>query len=125
MYLIFEYFTTDKHVNTPVCFETCRCYHVIRKTTQQPHTANDGPLKTTTFSADTSSPAYNTNYPEQTRDIFGEWERLPMGNVLPSPGDYVAQLILTEESFHGDGGQYAGSWAAAMGATIQFNTEES
>jgi hypothetical protein len=33
-------------------------------------------------------------------------------------------LFLTEESFHGSGGQYAGGWAAAMGNEIIFNIPE-
>ena len=122
-YLLFDYFITDEHGDATVLFETGSCHHVLWKTTQRSHTTNDGPLKTTTFTANTSSPAYDVNYSEQTITIFGEWERLPMGNVNLSAGEYVAQLMLTEESFHGDGGQYAGNWAAAMGATIQFNNE--
>jgi len=122
-YLLFDYFITDEQGNATIPFETGSCYHVLWKTTQRSHTVNDGPLKTTTFTANDTSPAYDTNYPSQTIDIFGEWERLPMGNVPLSPGEYTAQLMITEESFHGDGGQYAGNWAAAMGATIQFNTE--
>jgi hypothetical protein len=122
-YLCFDYFITDEHGNAMIVFETGSCYHVLWKTTQRSHTADDGPLITTSFTANTSSPAYDVNYPEQTRSIFGEWERLPMGNVPPLPGEYTAQLMLTEESFHGDGGQYAGNWAAALGATIQFSNE--
>ena len=122
-YLCFDYFITDEQGDATITFETGSCYHVLWKTTQRSHTAYDGPIETTTFTADTSSPAYDINYPEQTVDIFGEWERLPMGNVHLSSSEYVAQLTLTEESFHGDGGQYAGNWAAAMGATITFTIE--
>jgi len=122
-YLLFDYFITDEHGNATVPFETGSCYHVLWKTTQRTRTADDGPLKTTTFSATPSSPAYNTTYPTQTISLFGEWERLPISGVPLAPGEYSAQLILTEESFHGDGGQDAGNWAAAMGATIQFNNE--
>jgi hypothetical protein len=123
-YLLFEYFITDGQGDATVLFETGSCYHVLWKTTQRSHTGNDGPIIATTFTANTSSPAYDVNYPEQTIDIFGEWERLPIGGVPLAPGDYTVQLILTEESFHGDGGQYAGNWAGAMGATIQFNIDE-
>jgi hypothetical protein len=42
------------------------------------------------------------------------------GRSYLQPGDYLAQIILTEESFHGNGGSYAGNWAGAMGAGIQF-----
>jgi hypothetical protein len=61
------------------------------------------------------------DFPYQTVNIFGEWERLPVGEVYLQPGDYSAQIILTEESFHGSGGQYSGGWAAAMSADIEFN----
>jgi len=123
-YLLFEYFITNEQGDTTVQFETGSCYHVLWKTTQRSHTGDDGQIQTTTFTANTSSPAYNTNYSIQTIDIFGEWERLPIGGVPLAPGNYTAQLIITEESFHGDGGQYAGNWAEAMGATIQFNILE-
>ena len=124
-YLLFEYFITDEQGEATVLFETGSCYHVLWKTTQRSHTSDDGLIITTTFTADTSSLAYDTTYPEQTINIFGEWERLPISGVPLAPGDYSAQLILTEESFHGDGGQYAGNWAGAMGATIQFSTDGS
>jgi hypothetical protein len=122
-YLLFDYFITNEQGNATIDFETGSCYHVLWKTTQRARVTDDGPLKTTTFTANTSSPAYDTNYPEQTIEIFGEWERLPMGSVNLSSSEYIAQLMITEESFHGDGGTYAGNWAAAMGATIQFNNE--
>jgi hypothetical protein len=50
--------------------------------------------------------------------VFGEWERLPCGDVRLPPGDYQGHFILTEESFHGSG--LAGGWAAAMGASVSF-----
>lgn len=59
-------------------------------------------------------------YLEQTVDIFREWEQLPIGGVPLAPGNYTAQLILTEESFHSEGGLYAGNWVGATGAEIQF-----
>ena len=118
-YLLFDYFTTDGYGNATLSFETGSCYHVLWKTTQRTHTGDDGPIITTTFTANTSSPAYDVNYSEQTVDIFGEWERLPMGNVPLSTGSYTAQLMITEESFHGTG-ENEGSWAAAMGTDISF-----
>jgi hypothetical protein len=51
-------------------------------------------------------------------NIFGEWERLPVGGVTPPPGDYEAEFVLTEESFHGGG--LAGGWAAAVGSMVTF-----
>jgi hypothetical protein len=122
-YLCYGYFITDGQGNATVLFETGSCYHVLWKTTQRAHTNDDGPIDTTTFTTTSTSPAYDTDYPEQTVNIFGEWERLPMGDVPLPVGDYTAQLTLTEESFHGDGGAYAGNWAGAMGASIQFNND--
>ncbi len=43
-----------------------------------------------------------------------------MGKVYPEPGNYTCQIILTEESFHGSGGNLAGQWAAAMGGSLEF-----
>jgi len=126
-YLLFDYFVTDIQGNATIAFETGSCYHVLWKTTQSyTHTGDDGTILTTTFTANTSSPAYDTNYTVQTIEIFGEWERLPMADVPLQPGAYTAQLTLTEESFHGDGGTYAGNWAAAMATTsISFIIEDS
>jgi len=62
-------------------------------------------------------------YDINTCSIFGEWERLLVGGVYLQPGEYLAQMNLTEESFHRSGGSFAGNWAGAMGAEIQFNIE--
>jgi hypothetical protein len=121
-YLVFDYFITDGEGNATFEFEANSSYHVLWKTTQRTRTASDGPIKTSTFDPDaTSSPAYDTDYGEATVSIFGEWERLPVGGVYLQAGDYAAEIILTEESFHGSGGSLAGNWAAAMGSPIHFS----
>jgi len=119
-YLVFDYFITDEYGNATFNFEVNSSYHVLWKRSQRTHTDDDGPVKSSTFDANTSSPAYNIDYPLQTVDLFGEWERLPVGGIFLKSGYYSAQIVLTEESFHGDGGSYAGNWAAAMGNNIQF-----
>jgi hypothetical protein len=43
-----------------------------------------------------------------------------MGGVPLPSGAYRCQIVLTEESFHGSGGAYAGNWAGAMSAEIAF-----
>jgi hypothetical protein len=119
-YLVFDYFITDQDGNATFEFKTNSSFHVLWKTEQRAWTASDGPLKTATFDVDPLlSPAYDTDYVEATVTIFGEWERLPVGGIFLQPGDYTAEIILTEESFHGSG--IAGSWAAAMGASIDFS----
>ena len=119
-YIVFNYFITDENGHASLPFEVNSSYHVLWKTTQRTWTAADGPIKSATFDPDPAlSPAYNTDYGEATVSIFGEWERLPVGEIFPEIGDdFEAQLVLTEESFHGSGGEYAGGWAAAMSANI-------
>ncbi len=122
-FFMFDYFVTDPQGNITIPFETGSCYHVLWKTTQRVNTTEDGALLSTTFTANTSSPTYDTNYTEKTIELFGEWERLPIADVPLQPGAYTAQLVLTEESFHGDGEQYVGNWAAAMTTSISFIIE--
>ena len=119
-YMVFNYFVTDSGGKATLSFQVDSSYHVLFKTTQRTRTTSDGPIKTTTFDAGPTSSAYSSDYPTQTVSIFGEWERLPVGGVILSPGGYNCQFILTEESFHGSGSTYAGNWAAAMGAFVSF-----
>jgi hypothetical protein len=118
-YLLFGYFITDSNGDGNLYFETGNCYHVLWKTTQRAHVADDGPLKTVTFDPVLSA-AYDTDYPSSTVSIFGEWERLPMGSVNLAAGNYSCQIVLTEESFHGTG-PLEGNWAAAMNTNIFFS----
>ena len=110
----------DGNGTTMLQFETGSSYHFIWKTTQRSNTIDDGPVKTVTFDPATSQPAYDTDYPSNTISIFGEWERLPMGQVNLQSGEYNCQILLTEESFHGSGGELAGNWAGAVTANIMF-----
>ncbi len=119
-YLLFDYFITDGDGTATLDFEADSSYHVLWKTSQRARTVDDGPLESSTFNPDPSSFAYDTDYGQSTVSIFGEWERLPVGMVYLQPGDYTCQIVLTEESFHGSGGAFAGNWAAAMGGEIQF-----
>ncbi|MCJ7570581.1 MAG: hypothetical protein MUO82_01710, partial [Candidatus Thermoplasmatota archaeon] len=119
-YLVFDYFITDEYGNATITFEANSSYHVLWKTTQRTHTVDDGPIKNSTFDVNISSPAYDIDYPQQTVAIFGEWERLPVGQLFLNPGCYDCQFVLTEESFLGDGGVNAGNWAAAMGKNVSF-----
>ncbi|KKK78554.1 hypothetical protein LCGC14_2842420, partial [marine sediment metagenome] len=82
----------------------------------------NGPIESITFDPDLSSYGYpaEPDYGKSTVKIFGEWERLPMGGVYLAPGNYTCQIILTEESFHGSGGNLRGQWAAVMGGSLEF-----
>jgi hypothetical protein len=124
-YLLFDYFITDANGDALLDFEANSSYHVLWNTYQRSHTANDGPTKSATFDPDPDQLAYDTDYSSSSMTIFGEWERLPVGEVYITPGEYICQIILTEESFHGwPGGSYTGQWAAALGADIQFTVED-
>jgi hypothetical protein len=120
-YLVFDYFITDPNGNATLNFQINSSYHVLFKTSQQARDSRDGPAKRASFDPAASDPAYGTDYPSRVVDIFGEWERLPTGAIQLLPGEYRSQVILTEESFHGSGGQYAGGWAAAMGGDLTFS----
>ena len=120
-YLVLDYFVTDGNGAASLDFVTDSSYHVLWKTSQRSPSADDGPEIVSTFDPDPGlHPAYDVDYGESTVSVFGEWERLPVGGVSPRPGEYSVQIMLTEESFHGDGSGYVGSWAAAMGGDIAF-----
>ncbi len=120
-YMVLGYFTTSELGEVDHAFWADSSYHVLWKTTQRARTVQDGPLETATFDPNPAiHPAYGVDYAEATVSIFGEWERLPVGGVKLPDGHYVCQLVLTEESFHGSGGTYAGNWAAAVGGSVEF-----
>jgi hypothetical protein len=130
-YLPFDFFITDENGNAVVQLEQNSSFHVFWNTQQNYYnnydSQKDGPLQTVTFDPDPNQPgsAYSTDYSEATMTAFGEWERLPMGEVYLPSGEYSCQFILTEESFHGwPGGSYTGNWASTMGADIQFTIDE-
>jgi hypothetical protein len=122
-YLVMDYFVTDAAGDASFDFEADSSYHVLWKTSQRTATSNDGPVKVAAFDPEPSGPAYDFDYGASAVGVFGEWERLPIGGVFLRPGAYACQMILTEESFHGSGGTYAGAWAAAMGAALSFTVE--
>ena len=120
-YLVLDYFITDANGDAIVNFQTDSSYHVLWKTSQRPHTSDDGPIKNTTFDPDPCSVAYDTDYGISNAETFGEWERLPVGGVYLPSGEYSAMFVLTEESFHSCGTQYGGCWAGAMAGPVYFN----
>jgi len=124
-YLVFDYVITDATGSDLLMVDQNSNYHVVWSTSQRARTAQDGPALTSTF--DVQLPdrvtAYDVDYSAAAVTIFGEWERLPVGGVILPPGAYEADLVLTEESFHGGG--LAGGWAAAMGARISFTVAAS
>ncbi len=127
-YLPFDFFITDEYGSAVLPLVQNSSFHVFWNTEQRSNDPdNDGPVKQVTFDPDPDQPgsAYATDYGESTMSVFGEWERLPMGGIVLPLGEYTCQFILTEESFHGwPEALYAGNWASAMGADIQFSIIE-
>jgi len=119
-YLVFDYFITDGKGDAVVDFVADSSYHVLWKTIRTPPSADDGPLVTATFRPNPSSPAYDTNYGKSTISVYGQVERTPVGGMFLPLGSYDATFVLTEESFHGSGGDLAGGWAAAMSGPAVF-----
>jgi len=119
-YWVAEYFVTDSNGNATVTFQADSSYHVLWKLSQRSPGTNDGVPTTTRFQASSTQPAYDVDYPERSVGIFGEWERLPTGALQLQPGDYACDMVLTEESFHGSGGEFAGGWATAMAGSVDF-----
>jgi hypothetical protein len=122
-YMVFAYFVTDGSGKATLQFRVDSSYHVLFKdypVNQRTWTPEDGPIETASFDPSTSSKAYDFDYGLSTVGVFGEWEHLYVGAIHLRAGIYTCQIVLTEESFHGSGGTYAGNWAAAMGGTISF-----
>ncbi|MDA1085501.1 MAG: hypothetical protein O2901_00590 [Verrucomicrobia bacterium] len=119
-YRPFDYFITDEQGNAVLGFAMMSAYHVLYKTDQRVRSSSDGPIKHHAFDPDPSAhDAYDTNYPASTVDVFGEWERLPADRVGITPGDYMLDLLITEESFH-ESDEHAGFWAHAMHGVAPF-----
>lgn len=96
-------------------------YHVLRKTSQGPPVAGDGPIKTHTFDPVMGTPAYDTDYPATTVSVYGEWERLPTDGITLASGSYTLEFLLTEESFHDSG--LGGWWAHACHGPAEFSIQ--
>lgn len=120
-YLVFDYFITDANGDATVAFEMDSSYHVLWKTSQRAHTPDDGPIESAVFDPDPCSAAYDTDYGVSSAEVYGEWERLPVGGVYLPSGEYDVAFLLTEESFHSCGTQYGGCWAAAMSGAAYFS----
>lgn len=129
-YLLFGFFTTDQQGNATVTFSANSSYHVLWATNDStgagtghkiPGT-NDSPVIYYDFSASPviNSTAYSTDYGDAHVGIFAEWES---GRALPGQlslpmGEYFAQFVLTEESFHQSG--LGGGWTSVLEGDVNF-----
>lgn len=122
-YVVLAYFVTDSEGEGAASFAGDSSYHVLWTAEQRPQVADDGPLVTASVRPEPAHPAYDVGGEETTVSVFGEWERLPVGGVFLGDGTYDCRILLTEESFHGMGGTYAGFWAPALSKAVAFTVD--
>lgn len=118
-YRVAGYFITDTEGAAQADICVSDSFHVLWKESQRAPETGDGDPAVSTFDPDPDAGAvYDTDYGDNTVNVYGEWERLPKGGVSLENGFYCVELLLTEESFHGSG--KAGWWAHAMHKDIEF-----
>lgn len=119
-YRPFDYFITDSSGCATLNFAMVDAYHVLFGSWQGSPGVNDGPMKSHSFDPDPAvQDAYDTNYPASAAGVYGEWERLPKGEIYIAPGDYTLDFLITEESFHESG--IGGGWAHMGHGMAQFS----
>lgn len=84
-------------------------------------TPQDGTPVAREIEASDEHPAYAEAHAPVTVSVFGEWERLPKNGVSLPEGEYECRFVLTEESFHGSGGELGGFWTKALEGEIAFD----
>jgi hypothetical protein len=126
-YLFFDFFVTDAAGNASKEFYLDSTLHVLYNATWQgrPRKSDTRPIMVRPGRP--NSELYARPLPEvDPQEIYAESEeRSPSGNTRPPVGEaflpagsYRAELVLTEESFHGFGD--AGYWATVMRAPVEF-----
>ena len=121
-YLVFGFLVTDQNGAATVSFKARSSFHVLWRTDQRARTAADGPLVDVELPPTEGNPAYDVSLPGRATQLYGEHEptRAAPGTLRLPAAQYTCGFLLTEESFH-DSGEGAGSWAAALQASIQFD----
>jgi hypothetical protein len=128
-YLVFDYFITDGNGDAYLEFSQDSSYHVLWTTDQRTPLAGDGPVKSTTFTPDSSHQAYDPSngytgdFDESTVGVYGEKEGShDHGSTFLPDGHYYCYIAITEESFHNDYDLlYGGKWAGAMHGIVEFD----
>jgi len=130
-YMLFDYAVTDAKGNLSKKFYVDSSLHVLwnYSTQRSPKPAD---VSAVPISRKGSSPEIyaNPNVELSDQNLFAESQqnfrkaniRDKVGQAFLPVGTYSAQVILTEESFHGFGD--AGFWATVMAANVEFEIEE-
>lgn len=130
-YLLFDFVVTDSEGNAEKEFYADSTLHVLWNASTQrgPHRADGAQVPF--FRANRRSEFYAHPHPDlRTQRLYAESEqhargkdnRKPIGQAFLPPGEYKAEVVLTEESFHGYGD--AGFWATVMSAPVEFEVTD-
>jgi len=121
-YAMIAFFVTDAQGNANVRFEGNNSFHVLWRTDQRTQGANDEPVTPVTIPNTTVNPACDAGVAARSYGLYDEWEptRVVPGTLEMPTGHYRCRMFLTEESFH-DTGTFAGQWAVAMSAPLEFD----
>ncbi|MDO9693581.1 MAG: FlgD immunoglobulin-like domain containing protein [Candidatus Latescibacteria bacterium] len=109
-YLLFDFFMTDATGAAELDFALDSSYHVLFWQWQGAPGSCDQPMKTTTVTGSAADPAYDTDVGPRSVGVYPQIERLCNGQTVLQPGNYKCRILLTEESFH----TQDGNWAPAM-----------
>jgi hypothetical protein len=131
-YLFFDFFVTDAQGRAEHWFYADSSLHVLwNASVQRTPSAVDG-AQTPVFRRGSDAAIYaNPRVDLRVQRIYAESEqhaqgerdhRPPIGRALLPPHRYVADLVLTEESFHGWGD--GGSWATVMAGPVAFEVSD-
>ena len=126
-YLFFDFFVTDSQGNAVKRLYGDSSLHVLFNAGHQRRhrPADSMPRKAVLPGTDPTLYAnpravFKTQYvqAQSEENMFETGHRPPIGDARLPPGRYVAELVLTEESFHGYGD--AGRWKTVMRAPVEF-----
>lgn len=126
-YLLFDFFVTDPNGNVEKDFYADSSLHVLWNATTQHRKRSpldSTPLLVPLTNCDLKFYANPKPY-FLPQEIYTEQEgnnRLPIGAAFLPPGKYAAEMVLTEETFHGYGD--AGFWPTVMFGIVQFEVED-
>ncbi len=125
-YLLFDFFITDHRGSAQKEFYADSSLHVLYNSTWQRAPRVEDTLPVLVRRAAPGAGVYVRPRPHlPPQRIYAQSEgnnRPPVGEAFLPPGRYRAELVLTEESFHGFGD--CGYWAAVMRAPVQFEIVE-